>query len=68
MKITAIISDELIEEAMKYAGTKTITDALKVALKEYVALQKIKELSASVLQDPLDFKYSAKYLRDRNNL
>lgn len=41
MKVTAIIPDHLIEEAMKYAETKTITDTLKVALNEYIALQKI---------------------------
>lgn len=68
MKVTAIISDDLIEEAMKYAKTKTTTDTLKVALKEYIALQKIKELSANVFQEPLEFNYSAKYLRDKNNL
>lgn len=68
MKVTAIIPDHLIEEAMKYAETKTITDTLKVALNEYIALQKIKELSTNVLQEPLEFEYSSKYLRDRNNL
>jgi len=34
MKVTAIIDDKLIEDAMKYSNSSTITDALKTALKE----------------------------------
>jgi hypothetical protein len=66
MKVTAIISDEMIEEAMKYSQAKTITETLKIALEEYIAMQKIKELSGSVLNEPLQFDYSAKQLRRKN--
>jgi len=42
-----------------------VTETLKTALQEYVALQKIKELSTSVAKEPLEFKYSAEELRKK---
>ncbi len=66
-KVTAIIPDELIREAMKHAKAKNITETLKIALKEYIALKRIKSLSASVLEEPLEFKYGANELRNKNN-
>ena len=35
MKVTALIDDELIQEVMKLSGAKNITEALKIALKDY---------------------------------
>jgi Arc/MetJ family transcription regulator len=37
MKVTAIIDDNLIKDAMKYANASTITEAVKVALNAYVS-------------------------------
>ena len=68
MKITAIIPDEMIREAMEYAGAETVTDTLKTALTAYIANQKFKQLGSNILEEPLQFKYSAKTLRDKNNL
>jgi hypothetical protein len=67
MKVTAILPEELIEETMRFAKASTITEALKVALRDYVASQRIKELSSFVVEEPLEFRYSAKDLRDKNN-
>ncbi|WP_460546325.1 DUF2191 domain-containing protein [Echinicola sediminis] len=67
MKVTAIIPDELISEVVKYSKATTVTDALKMALKEYLAMKKLKELSQSVVEEPLEFKYSAKEIRKKNN-
>ena len=36
MKITAIIDDELVKEAVKYSEANTITEAVKIALREYI--------------------------------
>lgn len=66
MKVTAIIPDEMISEAMAMSKTKTITETLKIALTAYIRSQKIKELGSSVLNEPLDFNYSAKQLRNMN--
>ena len=66
MKVTAIIDDKTIEEAMKYSRASTITEALKVALKEYITLQKLKELGKMVKKDPMKFSYSADEIRNVN--
>lgn len=67
MKITALISDELIQEVMDISQAKTITEALKIALKEYVSLQKLKSSSTLIAAEPLEFYYTAKELREKNN-
>ncbi len=66
MKVTAIINDKTIEEAMKYSHATTITDALKLALKEYINLQKLKELSQTIKSNPMMFNYSSEDLRNIN--
>ncbi|HSI76255.1 MAG TPA: type II toxin-antitoxin system VapB family antitoxin [Lunatimonas sp.] len=66
MKVTAIIPDEMISEAMAMSKTKTITETLKVALTAYIRSQKIKQLGSAVLKEPLEFNYSAKQLRRIN--
>lgn len=66
MKVTAIISQELIEEAMELSKADTITEALKVALISYIRSQKVKQIGASIVSEPLEFKYSAQELRDLN--
>lgn len=68
MKITAIVPDEMIREAMRYAEADTVTETLKTALTAFIANQKLKELGSYVVEEPLQFKYSAKTLRDKNNL
>jgi len=66
MKVTAIIEDKTIEEAMKYSNSSTITEALKIALNEYISLQKIKELGKQIKNKPLEFSHSAEKLRNIN--
>ncbi len=66
MKVTAIIPDELIAEAMKLSNSSTVTDTLKVALTTYIRSQKIKEIGATLLNEPLEFKYSSQELRELN--
>lgn len=66
MKVTAIIPDEMISEAMAISKTKTITETLKVALTAYIRSQKIKQLGSAVLNEPLEFTNSAKQLRETN--
>lgn len=66
MKVTAIIPDELIVEAMELSKADTITETVKIALIAYIRTQKIKQLGATVLNDPLAFRYAAKEIRDLN--
>ena len=66
MKVTAIIDDNIIQEALKYSRAKTVTDALKVALRKYVSIQKLKELGRKVKDNPLKFQHSADQIREIN--
>ena len=66
MKVTAIIDDKTIEDAIKYTNASTITDALKVALKEFINLQKVKELGKKVKSNPMEFNDSAEHIRNIN--
>jgi len=66
MKVTAIIDEKVIKDAMKYSKASTITDTLKVALNEYIRLQKLKNLNESIKKNPLHFEYTAEEIRNLN--
>jgi hypothetical protein len=66
MKLTAIIDDGLIKETLKYSKAKNITEAVKVALNEYIAMKQLKELSLQIKENPLKFKFTAEEIRSLN--
>ena len=68
MKVTAIISDELIEEVKKLSKGKNITEAITIALREWTAQKKIRQLNQMVKDEPLEFndEFSAGDLRQIN--
>lgn len=66
MKVTAIIDDDLVKDAMKYSKATSITDTLKLALNEYVRFKKLKELSKIVKNEPLEFSLTADEIRNIN--
>lgn len=66
MKVTAIIDDKTIEDAMKYSNSSTITDALKIALREYIYIQKLKELGQMIKTNPMVFSPTAEDIRNIN--
>lgn len=66
MKVTALLPDEMIKEAMELSETSTVTDALKAALTHYISIEKIKKASASIVSEPLEFYYTAEELRSKN--
>lgn len=67
MKVTALISDELIAEAMELSQAKNITETLRIALEEYIATQKIRTASQKIAAEPLEFYWTAEQLREKNN-
>ncbi|MBW6537309.1 MAG: type II toxin-antitoxin system VapB family antitoxin [Mariniphaga sp.] len=66
MKVTAIIDDKTIKDAMKYSKASTVTDTLKIALNEYIRLQKLKNLNNLIKNQPMRFKYTADQIRNLN--
>ena len=65
MKITVILSDDLIDEVKHYSKGKNITESMFIALKDRVAIQEIKELNHKIIKGPLKFKkgFSADKIR-----
>ena len=68
MKVTAIIPDELINEIIIKTQAKNITESLKLALTDWLKIQKLKDLNSCVKNNPLDFGYSAESLRELNRI
>ena len=66
MKVTAIIPDELVRETQILSNAKNITDAMIIALNNYVSLQKLKAMGETINNNPLKFKHTAQEIRDIN--
>lgn len=67
MKVTALISDELIKKVMETSGGKNITESITIALQEYVNQKQVNYLMNEVEQEPLTFNEdAAPYIRSLN--
>ena len=68
MKVTAIIPDELVKETQSLSNAKTITEAMIIALKAYISIERLKEMGESISKKPLQFKLTADEIRETNRL
>lgn len=68
MKVTALIPDALVEDVKKLSKGKNITDSIVIALREWIALQKIKTINQKIRKSPLKFSpgFSAESIRALN--
>lgn len=68
MKVTALLPDDIIEEVKKLSGGKNITDSILIALKDYIARQRLRNAVQKVKDKPLRFKdgFSAEAVRKLN--
>jgi hypothetical protein len=66
MKVTAMIDDDMINDAIRYSNAKNITEAVKTALKEYNAVNRLNELSYEIKKNPLQFSHTAEEIRELN--
>jgi Arc/MetJ family transcription regulator len=66
MKIKGLIEDELIQEVIEASGAKNITEALKIALKDYLSRRKLAELAKDITTEPIEFYYGEDQLRESN--
>ena len=67
MKVTAIISDDLINNVKAYTRSSTVTEAITIALKDWLDIYNIKELNDKISRSPIDIKNGQK-IRDVNRL
>jgi len=53
MKVTAIIADELVNDVKAYTKSSTVTEAITIALKDWLDIYNIKELNKKISQNPI---------------
>jgi len=53
MKVTAIIADDLVNNVKAYTRSSTVTEAITIALKDWLDTYNIKELNKKISQNPL---------------
>ena len=66
MKVTAILPDDLVSQVRRHSGGKNLTEALQIALREWLAMRRIKQLNRGIAKRPLQFRssYSASSVRE----
>jgi hypothetical protein len=65
MKVTAIIADDLVNSVKEYTQSSTVTEAITIALKDWVNLHNIKILDKQIKQTPI-FIDNAQGIREAN--
>ena len=53
MKVTAIIPDDLVNEVKAYTRSSTVTEAITIALKDWLDIYYIKELNKKISENPI---------------
>lgn len=57
MKVTAIIADELISSVKEYTRSSTITEAITIALQDWIDVYNIKELNKKISKNPINISH-----------
>jgi hypothetical protein len=65
MKVTAIIADDLINDVKAYTQSSTVTEAITIALKDWIDVYNIKELNKKIIQKPVFIRNGQK-IRETN--
>ena len=60
MKVTAIIADDLVYSVKEYTRSSTVTEAITIALKDWVDIYNIKILNEQIKHNPIDIGNSQK--------
>lgn len=66
MKVTAILPDDLVHDVRELAQGSTLTESLITALRDWVALRKVRRLNRELAAAPLQFTdgFSAEQARE----
>jgi len=60
MKVTAIIADDLVNSVKEYTQSPTVTEAITIALKDWIDLYTIKELNKQIEKNPISINNGKK--------
>jgi hypothetical protein len=69
MKVTAIIADDLVNDVKAYTQSSTVTEAITIALQDWIDIYNIKKLNKQIAQTPFVIKNAEKIreINRRNN-
>jgi len=65
MKVTAIIADDLVNAVKEYTRSSTVTEAITIALRDWVDIYNIKILNEQIRHNPINIGNS-KTIREIN--
>jgi len=65
MKVTAIIADDLVNAVKTYSRSSTVTEAITIALKDWLYIHNIKELNKKISQNPISIE-NGQQIRETN--
>ncbi len=65
MKVTAIIPDDIISDVKEYTQSSTVTEAITIALKDWIDMYNIKELNKKIAQNPISI-HNGQQIREIN--
>jgi len=65
MKVTAIIDDDLVNNVKVFTQSSTVTEAITIALKDWLDIYKIKELNKNLSNNPI-FIENGQKIREMN--
>lgn len=68
MKVTALIPDELLKEVKTLTAGKNTTEAMIIAMQEWVSIKRLRSLNEKAAKEPFEFKeeFSADKVRELN--
>ena len=68
MKVTVLLSDDLVKEVEQLSHGKDITECITIALREWVAREEASAMTGDVIHNPLSFidGFSAEKVRQLN--
>ena len=65
MKVTAIIADDVVNDVKAYTGSSTVTEAITIALKDWLDIYAIKNLNKKISQNPI-YIHNGRQIRKTN--
>jgi len=69
MKVVITIADDLCNKLMKYTNSTTASEAVNLAVKDWMVFQKIREMNKRVVENSYNFNLNKKTpVRETKNL
>ena len=65
MKVTAIIDDNLVNNVKVFTRSSTVTEAITIALRDWLDMYNIKELNKNIAKKPIIIN-NGRHIRETN--